>query len=72
MKSNCIAIAGFQHVINCFNPGETTLVHFKMAASWPRLLDADEVVTRTRSMNLPITGFIDAALEVGFKFCPKI
>ena len=68
MISKRIAIAGFQHETNCFNPKETTLAHFEMADSWPRLLEGDEVVTQTRGMNLPIAGFIDAALEADF-FC---
>ena len=72
MKSKRIAIAGFQHETNCFNPRETTLAHFEVADSWPGLLEADEVVTQTRGMNLPIAGFIDAALEAGFNLCPII
>ena len=43
-----------------------------MADSWPKLLEADEVVTQTLGMNLPIAGFIDAALEADFKLCPII
>ena len=72
MISKRIAIAEFQHETNCFNPKETILAHFEMADSWPRLLEADEVVARTRGMNLTIAGFIDAALEAGFNFCPII
>ena len=43
-----------------------------MAYSWPRLLERGEVVTQTRGMNLPIAGFIDAALEANFNLCPII
>ena len=72
MISKRIAIAGFQHETNCFNPKETILAHFEMADSWPRLLEEDEVVTQTRGMNLPIAGFIDAALDANFNLFPII
>ena len=70
MISKRIATEGLQHETNCFKPKETTLAHFEMADSWPRLLEGYEVVTQTRGMNLPIAGFIDAALEVDFNLCP--
>ena len=69
VKSKRIAIAGFQHETNWFNPRATTLAHFEMAASWPKLLEADEVVTQTPDMNRSIAGFIDAALEANFELC---
>ena len=72
MKYKRIAIAWFQHKTNCFNPRETTHANFEMVASWPRLLEAIEVVTQTRGMNLPIAGFIDVALEANFNLCPII
>ena len=70
MKSKRIASAGFQHETNCFNPRETTLAHFELVNSWPRLLEADEVFTQIRGMYLPIAGFIDAALEAGLICVP--
>ena len=69
MKSKRIAIAGLQHETNWLNPRATKLAHFEMAASWPKLLEADEVVTQTRDMNLFIAGFIDAAHEVDSELC---
>ena len=72
MISKRIATEGLQHETNCFKPKETTLAHFEMAASWPRLLEEDEVVTQTRGINLPIAGSIDAALEAHFYLCPII
>ena len=52
MKSKRIAIAGHQHETNWFNPRATKFAHFEMAASWPKLLEVDEVVMQTRDMNL--------------------
>ena len=69
MKSKRIAIAGLQHETNWFNPRATTLAHFEMTASWPKLLEADEVVTQTPDINRSIAGFIDAALEANFELC---
>ena len=56
-----IAIAGFQHETNCFNPNHTSLVDFEMADSWPRLLLGQDVIDETQGMNLPIAGFIAQA-----------
>lgn len=56
-----IAIAGFQHETNCFNPKHTSLHDFEMADSWPRLLTAQDVINETQGMNLPIAGFIAQA-----------
>ena len=58
-----IAIAGFQHETNCYNPTLTELDDFVRADSWPELLSGEDVLRGTRNMNLPIAGFIEAAEE---------
>ncbi len=55
-----IAIAGFQHETNTFVSTPTDLADFEQADSWPELLLDDNVISQTRGMNLPITGFTDA------------
>ncbi|MGB1732710.1 MAG: M81 family metallopeptidase, partial [Paracoccaceae bacterium] len=55
-----IAIAGFQHETNTFVSKPTTLVQFQVADSWPEMLQASDVISGTRGMNLPVAGFIDA------------
>ena len=59
-----IAIAGFQHETNTFSPGQAGIEEFRMADSWPGLLQGSEVVERTRGMNLPIAGAVAAAKGV--------
>jgi len=56
-----IAIAGFQHETNTFNPFNAGIEEFRMADSWPGLLQGDAVVSDTRGMNIPIAGAIEAA-----------
>ncbi|MEM9144956.1 MAG: M81 family metallopeptidase [Pseudomonadota bacterium] len=58
-----IAIAGFQHETNTFAPGRAGLAEFRMADSWPGLLQGQRVVTDTAGMTLPIAGAIRAAAE---------
>ena len=56
-----IALAGFQHETNTFSPSHSGLAEFKMADSWPALLQGPDVITATRGMNLPIAGAAAAA-----------
>jgi microcystin degradation protein MlrC len=56
-----IAIAGFQHETNSFATAIAGLSEFEMADAWPPLLTGSEVISGTRGMNLPITGFAEAA-----------
>ena len=58
-----IAIAGFQHETNTFAPSLANLEQFIMADSWPGLLLGEDVISGTKGINLPITGFINAADE---------
>lgn len=56
-----IAIAGFQHETNSFSPTPATLADFEMDDSWPGLMRGQQVIDRTRGINLPVAGFILAA-----------
>ena len=70
MKPKKIAIAGFQHETNCFNPTHTGLVEFEMADSWPEMLTGSEVISKTMGMNLPIAGFSGAAAQADIDLLP--
>lgn len=72
MKTKRIAIAGFQHETNCFNPVRTGLAEFEMADSWPEMLKGAQVVSQTQGMNLPIAGFSAAAIKAGFDLVPLL
>ncbi len=61
MTKHRIAVAGFQHETNTFAPTPTGLAEFRMADSWPGLLQGAEVIDKTRGMNLPIAGAVAAA-----------
>lgn len=56
-----IAIIGFQHETNSFSPTPATLSDFEMDDSWPGLMRGQQVIDRTRGINLPVAGFVLAA-----------
>ena len=70
MKPKKIAIAGFQHETNCFNPTKTGIEEFEMADSWPKMLRGSEVISQTMGMNLPIAGFSEATAKTGLDLVP--
>ena len=65
-----IAIAGFQHETNTFSPEPTPLEAFQVADSWPEMLLGDDVLEKSRGLNLPIAGFAEAATEAGAAIVP--
>ncbi len=65
-----IAFAGFQHETNSFVSSQAGLEEYRMADSWPGLLDGIAVVTGTQGLNLPITGAIEAAEHAGVEIIP--
>lgn len=60
-----IAVAGFQHETNTFAPTIASYSDFEKAGAWPGLLRGDEVIRGLSGVNIPITGFVDAAATVG-------
>ncbi|MBF2759572.1 MAG: M81 family metallopeptidase [Ectothiorhodospiraceae bacterium AqS1] len=56
-----IAIAGFQHETNTYAPTPTGWEEFRIADSWPGLLQGAAVIESTRGLNLPIAGAVAAA-----------
>ena len=65
MTGRRIAIAGFQHETNTFVPNRAEMSDFRMADSWPGLLEGRAVIDRTRGLNVPIAGAVTAAEATG-------
>jgi len=65
MTARRIAIAGFQHETNTFAPVKASLEDFRIADSWPALLEGDDVLTGTSGLNLPIAGAAAHAVDAG-------
>jgi len=65
-----IAIGGFQHETNTFSRTPTSWQDFAAADTWPGLLEGDALLNEmtpaagTTPCNIPIAGFIDAALNI--------
>ena len=59
-----IAVAGFQHETNTFAPEPATMADFRMADSFPPLLEGEAVLAGTRNTSLPMGGFLRAATGV--------
>jgi microcystin degradation protein MlrC len=64
-----IAIGGFQHETNTFSATPTTWQDFALADTWPALLQDEALLSEMTPdlpgapRNIPIAGFIDAALR---------
>jgi microcystin degradation protein MlrC len=65
-----IAIAGFQHETNTFAPALAGFADFEKADAWPGLTRGRAVVEDLAGMNLPVTGFVEAALARGCDLVP--
>ncbi len=60
-----IAVGGFQHETNTFAPTKADLGVFLTGGGWPGLLEGDAIFEGTRGINLPVAGFVQAALGAG-------
>lgn len=58
-----IAIGGFQHETNTFAPYTARLSDFQKTDGWPGLTEGDALFDVMDGLNLPLAGFIDAALK---------
>lgn len=56
-----IAVGGFQHETNTFAPQKATYEDFVKHDGWPGLTRGPELFDAVAGINLPVTGFIDAA-----------
>ena len=57
-----IAVAGFQHETNTFGATKAGFAEFEEADSWPGMLQGDTVISGTAGINLPMAGFVEAAM----------
>src|SRR5688572_26633215 len=67
-----IAVGGLHHETNTFAPSKATLADFLRAGGWPGLTRGEQLFEKTAGINLPITGFIDAAREAGHSLKPLV
>ncbi|MCB1739189.1 MAG: M81 family metallopeptidase, partial [Gammaproteobacteria bacterium] len=65
-----IAISGFQHETNTFAPLRADLSAFQNCPAYPRLPRGEALIEAMQGLNLPIAGFIEAALAGGHRLCP--
>ncbi len=56
-----IAVAGFQHETNTFSPALTDYENFESSGAWPALTQGAEVFEVFHGLNIPLSGFIEAA-----------
>lgn len=67
-----IGIAGLQHETNTFAPLKADLASFENTPAYPRLPRGPALLDEVRGLNLPITGFIDAATAAGHTLVPSV
>jgi len=67
-----IAVGGFQHETNTFAPVKATLADFQAADAWPGLARGQDMLDAVSGINLPVTGFVDAARETGDRIVPLV
>lgn len=67
-----IAVGGLHHETNTFSPQPATFERFAEADGWPALSRGAELIANTAGINLPVTGFIDAATVAGHELVPLV
>lgn len=65
-----IAIGGFHHETNTFAPSKADLAAFTTPGAWPALCRGEALLSATAGINLPITGFAEAAHAAGQEVLP--
>jgi microcystin degradation protein MlrC len=67
-----IAVGGFQHETNTFSHTRADLEDFLAADAWPALAKGAEMTRAVAGMNLPISGFSEEALSLGYEIVPLL
>ncbi len=67
-----IAVGGFHHETNTFAPSKADLTAFTTAGGWPALCRGEQLFVSTAGINLPITGFNEAARAAGHQLYPLV
>ena len=57
-----LAVAGFQHETNTFSSRPARFADFVEEDAWPGLLEGEAILREMTARNIPIAGFLDAAL----------
>ena len=65
-----VAYGGFQHETNTFAPSKATFEDFERAGAWPGLTHGEAILKAFAGLNVPITGFMDKARELGHELLP--
>ena len=65
-----IAVGGFQHETNTFAPHLAPYEAFERADSWPGLTAGDALFDTMAGLNIPLSGFIGAAQQSGYRMHP--
>ena len=68
--SKTIAVGGFQHETNTFAPHLAPFENFERTDSWPGLTIGEPLIETMAGLNIPLTGFIDAAQQAGHDLHP--
>lgn len=67
-----IAVAGFQHETNTFAPARADYAAFERPDAWPALSRGPAMIEAVKGINLPATGFIEAASAEGHAIEPLL
>ena len=70
--ASTIAVGGFQHETNTFAPHKADFDGFERADSWPALTRGEALFSVMDGLNIPITGFIDAARKDYHQLYPML
>lgn len=65
-----IAVGGFQHETNTFAPTKADFDAFKLGGGFPEMCSGAEILSRTKGINVPISGFIEKATAAGHELIP--
>ena len=65
-----IAVGGFQHETNTFAPVKADFGAFAQADAWPGLTRGASLFDAVAGINLPLAGFVEAAIAAGHDLLP--
>lgn len=67
-----VAVGGFQHETNTFAPHKAPLSEFLKTDSWPGLAEGEALFDVMSGLNIPISGFIEAAQQNKVELHPML
>jgi microcystin degradation protein MlrC len=69
-QQKIIAVGGMQHETNTFAPHLAPFAAFERADSWPGLTAREALFETLQGLNIPLSGFIEAARQAGQQLHP--